>query len=261
MSPSEAAGKPNEPEALHAAPGFAETFLVEGKTPAAGTIRKLPALGDTLAHLAGAGLEDFYRGDVGREIAADLEAIGSPVTRGDLETFRARMVEPLSVKLEAASLYDLPAADPGSRGAPHPRHSRAARHPARRDGRAPPRADRGGEARLLDPRPGLHRSRPAAARSGGVPPARGLRARGGDDRHAPGRGLPARTAPRATRSGWARSTATGLRSPTSSRSIGSGARAACCRGPASTGRTAAPRSRSTRAPRTRSSPDASPSTR
>src|SRR5829696_2751672 len=98
VSPSEAAGKPNEPEALRAAPGFAETFLVEGKTPAAGSIRKLPALADTLAHLAGAG----------REIAADLEAIGSPVTRGDLETFRARMVEPLSLKLEAASLYNFP---------------------------------------------------------------------------------------------------------------------------------------------------------
>src|SRR5215211_8670459 len=95
VSASEAAGKPNEPEALRAAPGFAETFLVEGKTPAAGSIRKLPALADTLAHLAGAGLEDFYRGDVGREIAADLEAIGSPVTRGDLETFCAPDAEPL----------------------------------------------------------------------------------------------------------------------------------------------------------------------
>ena len=173
MSPSEAAGKPNEPEALHAAPGFAETFLVEGKTPAAGTIRKLPALADTLAHLAGAGLEDFYRGDVGREIAADLEAIGSPVTRGDLETFRARMVEPLSVELEAASLYNFP---PPTQGLASLLilgiHERLGIRRGR-DGRAPSRADRGGEARLLDPRPGLHRSRPAAARSGGVPQARG----------------------------------------------------------------------------------------
>ena len=31
---------------------------------------------------------DFYRGDIGREIAADLERIGSPVTRADLETYR-----------------------------------------------------------------------------------------------------------------------------------------------------------------------------
>jgi oxamate amidohydrolase len=108
VSESEARGKPNEPEALHRAPGFAQTFLVEGKTPAAGTMRKLPALAETLAHLADAGLEDFYRGDVGREIAADLERIGSPVGRADLERFRARFVEPLAAKLRKATVYAFP---------------------------------------------------------------------------------------------------------------------------------------------------------
>ncbi len=108
VSVSEARGVPNEVEALHRAPGFAETFLAEGKTPAAGAIRKLPALADTLAHLAGAGLDDFYRGDVGREIAADLERIGSPVTRADLEAFRARPVEPLTVRVGPATLYNFP---------------------------------------------------------------------------------------------------------------------------------------------------------
>ena len=47
-------------------------------------------------NLAHAGLDDFYRGDVGREIAADLERIGSPVTRADLEKYRARIAEPLT---------------------------------------------------------------------------------------------------------------------------------------------------------------------
>jgi oxamate amidohydrolase len=108
VSESEARGKPNEAETLHRVPGFAETFLAEGKTPAAGTSRKLPALGATLDQLADAGLEDFYRGDIGREIAADLERIGSPVTRADLERFRARLVEPLSAKLRQATVYAFP---------------------------------------------------------------------------------------------------------------------------------------------------------
>ncbi|HYI90661.1 MAG TPA: gamma-glutamyltransferase [Beijerinckiaceae bacterium] len=108
VSVSEARGVPNEAEALHRASGFAETFLVDGKTPPAGTVRKRPALADTLAHLAGAGLDDFYRGDVGREIAADLERIDSPVTRGDLEAFRARTVEPLSLRLPSVTLYNFP---------------------------------------------------------------------------------------------------------------------------------------------------------
>ena len=56
-----------------------------------------PKLAETLDRSSHAGLGDFYRGDVGREIAADLERIGSPVTRQDLETHEARLVQPLSV--------------------------------------------------------------------------------------------------------------------------------------------------------------------
>ena len=70
-------------------PGFAQTFLVDGKPPEAGTTLRQAALAATLDQLAHAGLDDFYRGDVGREIAADLERIGSPVTRADLAQYRA----------------------------------------------------------------------------------------------------------------------------------------------------------------------------
>jgi gamma-glutamyltranspeptidase/glutathione hydrolase len=97
-----------EQEALLAAPGFAETFLVEGKLPEAGAIRRNLKLADTLDRLAHAGLTDFYRGDVGREIAADLERIGSLITRKDLETYRARVVQPLSVRLKHSTVYNLP---------------------------------------------------------------------------------------------------------------------------------------------------------
>jgi len=90
------------------APGFAQTFLVGGKPPAEGTTLKQEALAATLDHLANAGLADFYRGDVGREIAADLERIGSPVTRADLERYEAKVAEPLSVGLEAGTLYNTP---------------------------------------------------------------------------------------------------------------------------------------------------------
>ena len=48
------------------------------------------------------------RGDVGREIAADLERIGSPVTRADLERYEAKVAEPLSIGLEAGTLYNTP---------------------------------------------------------------------------------------------------------------------------------------------------------
>ena len=89
-------------------PGFAAAFLVDGKPPAAGDKLKQLALAATLDQLANAGLDDFYRGDVGREIAADLERIGSPVTRADLEKFHAGVAEPLSLATGAGTLFNTP---------------------------------------------------------------------------------------------------------------------------------------------------------
>ena len=63
--------------------GFTKAFLLDGKVPEVGARLKQTAFAATLDHLAHAGLDDFYRGDVGREIAADLDRIGSPVTRAD----------------------------------------------------------------------------------------------------------------------------------------------------------------------------------
>ena len=98
---------------LETAPGFMQTFLADGKAPEVGTKLKQSALAATLDQLANVGLGDFYRGDVGREIAADLERIGSPVTRADLEKYEARIAEPLSVKIGAGTLYNTPAPTQG----------------------------------------------------------------------------------------------------------------------------------------------------
>src|SRR5262245_8251121 len=66
---------------LEHVPGFAPTFLPEGMPPEVGATLKQGALAATLEQLGHAGLGDFYRGDVAREIAADLDRVGSPVTR------------------------------------------------------------------------------------------------------------------------------------------------------------------------------------
>src|SRR6516225_418360 len=93
---------------LETVPGFAQAFLVDGKPPETGKVLGQRALAATLDHLAHAGLDDFYRGDVGREIARDLDRFGSPVTRGDLERARAIIAEPLSVALEGGSVFNTP---------------------------------------------------------------------------------------------------------------------------------------------------------
>ncbi len=106
QSASEARYAPKELAALRAAPGFAEAFLVEGRTPPQGSLRHAKKLGETLAHLALSGLDDFYRGDVGREMAHDLERIGSPVTRADLAKYHARTRPPLEMQLKGRTLYN-----------------------------------------------------------------------------------------------------------------------------------------------------------
>src|ERR1019366_3183100 len=73
VSASEARFDVTSDPALVAAPGFAEAFMVEGKQAEAGTTHRAPRLADALEQLGRVGLADFYRGDVGREIAADLE--------------------------------------------------------------------------------------------------------------------------------------------------------------------------------------------
>jgi gamma-glutamyltranspeptidase/glutathione hydrolase len=89
-------------------PGFADLFLPEGKPLAAGALLKQPALAAMLDQLAHAGLADFYRGDVAREIAADLDTLGSPVTRADLHHHRALVVEPLELELGTGRIYNTP---------------------------------------------------------------------------------------------------------------------------------------------------------
>jgi gamma-glutamyltranspeptidase/glutathione hydrolase len=88
--------------------GFKNAFLLDGKVPEAGARLKQAAFAATLEQLAHGGLDDFYRGDIGREIAADLERIGSPVTRADMESCRAIVDEPLSVVTQAGTLYNSP---------------------------------------------------------------------------------------------------------------------------------------------------------
>jgi gamma-glutamyltranspeptidase len=95
------------------APGFAETFLPGGKPAKYGERLSAGRLPDTFEQLARAGLEDFYKGDIGREIAADLERIGSPIVRQDLEQFQAVRREPLSMRLKSGTLFNTQPPTPG----------------------------------------------------------------------------------------------------------------------------------------------------
>jgi gamma-glutamyltranspeptidase/glutathione hydrolase len=108
ISASEGREEAKELALTKAAPGFLSTYYEDGKAPEAGRLRKVEPLAATLEQLSRAGLADFYRGDIGREIAADCERIGSPVTREDLARFTTARREPLSTRIDGATLYNFP---------------------------------------------------------------------------------------------------------------------------------------------------------
>ncbi len=93
---------------LESQPGFRETFLPEGAPPPAGSLFRQPRLAATLARLARAGLEDFYRGKTAQAIARDLALAGSPLAPGDLARHRAKPVRPLVLRQSLGTIYNLP---------------------------------------------------------------------------------------------------------------------------------------------------------
>ena len=93
---------------LYPQPGYASTYLREGRAPAAGSLQRFPALAGTLARLAERGLDEFYRGEVANALAAELERLGSPLRRDDLERQAASTVTPLSTTLSVGTLFNLP---------------------------------------------------------------------------------------------------------------------------------------------------------
>ena len=105
---TQAANTSGKLEELKNVPGFASTFLPEGQPPAVGYRFRQPALAKTLKVLAEKGLDTFYRGDLARAIAAELEAAGSPITLADLESHRALRLKPLTVEVAGHRIFNMP---------------------------------------------------------------------------------------------------------------------------------------------------------
>ncbi|MEI9889295.1 MAG: gamma-glutamyltransferase family protein [Caulobacteraceae bacterium] len=100
-----AAGKRTE---LEGVPGFSDVFLPGGAPPQTGSRLRQPALAATLRRIASEGVESFYRGPLAREVAAELQAVGSPVTLADLKAHRPALVRPLTTPISAGRLYNMP---------------------------------------------------------------------------------------------------------------------------------------------------------
>jgi gamma-glutamyltranspeptidase/glutathione hydrolase len=89
-------------------PGFKETYMTNGKTPAKGEIFKNPYLGNTLEKIADEGRDAFYKGEIARTIARYMKDQGGFLSYDDLASHKSEWVEPLSANYRGYDLWELP---------------------------------------------------------------------------------------------------------------------------------------------------------
>ncbi len=89
-------------------PGFAETFLPEGKAPKKGEIFRNPRLADTLERIAENGRDEFYAGHTAKVIADFMAKHGGYLSLEDLQAHRSEWVEPVSLDYRGFTVWELP---------------------------------------------------------------------------------------------------------------------------------------------------------
>lgn len=94
---------------LRSDPGSAKLLFPDGKPPEAGSTFRNPRLANMLQTLAEAdSVEPFYRGEIGRRIAAAFQEHGGLVTADDMARHRAREVRPLRLHWRGYDVFTAP---------------------------------------------------------------------------------------------------------------------------------------------------------
>lgn len=89
-------------------PGFADTFLVDGKAPRTGDIFRNPRLANTLEKIGQGGRDVFYKGDIARALAADVQKHGGFLSYDDLANHTSDWIEPVSTNYRGYDVWELP---------------------------------------------------------------------------------------------------------------------------------------------------------
>jgi gamma-glutamyltranspeptidase/glutathione hydrolase len=89
-------------------PGFAATFLPNGKAPAEGELFRNPALARSYRLLASRGRDAFYQGEIARAIVAFSEANGGFFSMDDLARHQSEWIDPVGADYKGVTLWELP---------------------------------------------------------------------------------------------------------------------------------------------------------
>jgi gamma-glutamyltranspeptidase/glutathione hydrolase len=94
--------------ALKSFPGFADTFLPQGRAPQKGELFRNPRLAATLETLAKEGRDAFYKGRIAREIGDYMARSGGYLSADDLAAHNGDWVEPVSIDYRGYRVWELP---------------------------------------------------------------------------------------------------------------------------------------------------------
>jgi gamma-glutamyltranspeptidase/glutathione hydrolase len=95
-------------EALASGPGYAQTFLPQGRPPAVGERFAMPHAARALRLIGETKGEAFYRGQIAAAIAAHARAHGGAMTEADLAAYAPEWVAPLAQDYRGHTLHEIP---------------------------------------------------------------------------------------------------------------------------------------------------------
>ncbi len=93
---------------LSAFPGFADTFLANGRPPAKGELFRNENLAAALQKIGDGGPDEFYRGEIAERIESFVLGAGGFLTRDDLAEHRSDWVDPVSSSYRGFDVWELP---------------------------------------------------------------------------------------------------------------------------------------------------------
>jgi gamma-glutamyltranspeptidase/glutathione hydrolase len=89
-------------------PGFAATYLPDGRPPKKGEVFKNPALSNTYEMIAKGGRAAFYKGDIARTIDGFMKKHNGFLSYEDLAGHTSNWVEPISTNYRGYDVWELP---------------------------------------------------------------------------------------------------------------------------------------------------------
>jgi gamma-glutamyltranspeptidase / glutathione hydrolase len=89
-------------------PGFAQTFLPNGRAPHVGERFVMPHAAKALQLIGATKGEAFYRGEIAAALAAHARAHGGAMTEADLAAYQPQWVEPLAQNFRGHTLHEIP---------------------------------------------------------------------------------------------------------------------------------------------------------